>query len=112
MSNDGGWASAEAGVGWSDVHGFRLSFGDNAPDLRFPGSSDGKESACNAGDPGSIPGSERSPGEGNSSPLQYSWLENSMDRRACGLQSMGSQRVGHDLSDLALSTHAFPRIDS
>ena len=42
----------------------------------FPGGSDGKESACNAGDPGSLPGSERSPGEGNGSPLQYSCLKN------------------------------------
>ena len=45
----------------------------------FPGGSDGKESACNAGDPASIPGSERSPGEGNGNPLQYSCLKNSMD---------------------------------
>ena len=44
----------------------------------FPGDSDGKASACNAGDPGSIPGSGRSPGEGNDNPLQYSCLENSM----------------------------------
>ena len=44
------------------------------------GSSDGKESACNAGDPSSIPGLGRSPGEGNGSPLQYSCLENPMDR--------------------------------
>ena len=42
----------------------------------------GKESACNAGDPGSIPGSERSPREGNGYPLQYSCLENSKDRGA------------------------------
>ena len=48
----------------------------------LPGSSDGKESACNAGDPGSYPGSERSPGEGSCNPLQYSCLENSMDREA------------------------------
>ena len=48
----------------------------------FPGSSDGKESACNAGDPDSIPGSGRSPGEGNGTPLQYSCLENPMDRGA------------------------------
>ena len=47
-----------------------------------PGGSDGKESDCNAGDPGSIPGLERSPGEGNGNPLQYSCLENSMDRGA------------------------------
>ena len=45
----------------------------------FPGGSDGKQSACNAGDPGSIPGWERSPGEGNGNPLQYSCLENPMD---------------------------------
>ena len=45
----------------------------------FPGGSDGKASACNAEDPGSIPGSGRSPGEGNGNPLQYSCLENSMD---------------------------------
>ena len=44
----------------------------------FPGGSDGKASACNAGDSGSIPGSGRSPGEGNGNPLQYSCLENSM----------------------------------
>ena len=48
----------------------------------FPGGSDGKESACNSGDPGSIPGLGRSPGEGNGNPLQHSCLENSMDRGA------------------------------
>ena len=48
--------------------------------MDFPGDSVGKESACNAGDPGSIPGLGRSPGEGNGNPLQYSCLENSMDR--------------------------------
>ena len=45
----------------------------------FPGGSDGKASACNAGDPGLIPGLGRSPGEGNGNPLQYSCLENPMD---------------------------------
>ena len=45
----------------------------------FPGGSDGKASAWNAGDPGSIPGSGRSPGEGNGNPLQYSCLENPME---------------------------------
>ena len=64
--------------------------------LGFPGGSDGKVSACNAGDPGSIPGSGRSPGEGNgnhSSTLAWKipWTE-----EPCRLQSMGSQRVGHD----------------
>ena len=46
----------------------------------WPGSSDGKESACNAGDLGLIPGLGRCPGEGNCSPLQFSCLENPMDR--------------------------------
>ena len=50
--------------------------------MSFPSGSVGKESACNAGDPGLIPGSGRSPGEGNGNPLQYSCLENSMDREA------------------------------
>ena len=48
----------------------------------FPGGSDGKVSACNAGDPGSTPGLGRSPGEGNGKPLQYSCLENPIDRGA------------------------------
>ena len=64
--------------------------------MGFPGGSDGKESACIAGDLGSIPGSGRSPGEGNGTPLQYSCLENPMDGGAGRLQSMGSQKVGHD----------------
>ena len=46
--------------------------------LNFPGDSDGKESACNVGDTGSIPGSGRSPGEGNGNPLQNSCLEKSV----------------------------------
>ena len=48
--------------------------------MGFPGGSDGKESACNSGDPGLIPGSGRFPGEGNGYPLQYSCLENFMVR--------------------------------
>ena len=48
----------------------------------FPGSSDGRESSCNAGDLGSVPGLVRSPGERNGNPLQYSCLEKSMDRDA------------------------------
>ena len=50
--------------------------------LGFPGGSDGKESVCNAGDLGLIPGLGRSPGEGNGNILQYSCLENPMDRGA------------------------------
>ena len=49
----------------------------------FPGSSDGKASAYNTGDPGSISGSGRSPGKGNGNPLQYSCLENPMNGGAC-----------------------------
>ena len=62
----------------------------------FPGGSDSKESPCNAGNLGSIPGLGRSPGEGNGNPLQYSGLENPMGPG--GLQSMGSQRVKHDFA--------------
>jgi len=51
--------------------------------LGFPGGSNTKESACNVGDPGSVPGLGKSPGEGNGYPLQYSCLENSTDRGAC-----------------------------
>ena len=47
--------------------------------MGYPGGSDGKVSACNVGDQGSIPGLGRSPGEENGNPLQYSCLENSMD---------------------------------
>ena len=50
--------------------------------IGFPGGSDGKESACNSGALGSIPESGRSPGEGNGNALQYSCLENPMDRGA------------------------------
>ena len=53
--------------------------------MGFPNSSVGTESASNAGDPGSIPGSGRSPGEGKVYPLQYSGLENSMDCTAHGI---------------------------
>ena len=56
----------------------------------------GQESACQAGDSGLIPESERSPGDGNGNPLEYSCLGNPMNREAW-LQSIGSQRVGHNL---------------
>ena len=55
---------------------------EKAGSLDFPGGSDGKVSAYSVGDPGSIPGSGRSPGEVNGNPLQYSCLENLMDREA------------------------------
>ena len=50
--------------------------------MGFPGGTDSKESACNVGDLGSIPGLERSPGEGNGNPLQYSCLENPHGQRS------------------------------
>ena len=59
-----------------------LDEGIYEPSSGFPGDSDGKESGCNAGDVGSIPGLGRSPGEGNGYPPQYSCLENSMDKGA------------------------------
>ena len=59
----------------------------------FPGGSDGKESACDAGDLGLIPGSRRSPGGGNGNPLQYSWLENSMDRGAWWATVWGPKEI-------------------
>ena len=55
-----------------------------------------KNLPANAGDVGSVPGLGRSPGGGNGNLLQYSCLENPMDREAGGLQSMGLQRVRHD----------------
>ena len=61
-------------------------------------SPDGKESACSEGDPGLIPGSGRSSEERNGNPLQYSCLENSLDKRAFRLQSMGLQKSWTQLS--------------
>ena len=65
----------------------------------FPGGSDSKESACNAGVSGSIPGSGRSPGEGNGHPLQYSCLENSMDRGTWRATAHGIEKNQTLLSD-------------
>ena len=62
----------------------------------FPGGSDGRESACDAGDPGLIPGLRRSPGEGNGNPLQCSCLENPMDRGVWQSMALGSQRAEHN----------------
>ena len=67
--------------------------------LGFPDGSDGKESACNAGDPGSTRGFRRSPGEGNGNPLQYSCLENFMDREAWQATVHGVTMSQTQLSD-------------
>ena len=69
----------------------------------FPGGSEGKESACNAGDVGSIPGLGRSPGGGHGNPLQYSCLENPDGQRSLAgyspwsmVYGLWSQTVGHN----------------
>ena len=62
----------------------------------FPGGTVVKNLPANEGDTDSIPGLGRSSGEGNGNPLQYSCLENPWTEEPGGLQSMGSQRVGHD----------------
>ena len=67
--------------------------------MGFPGSSDGKETACNAGDLGLIPGSGRVPGEGNGNPLQYSYLENPKDRGAWQATVHGVTKSQTQLSD-------------
>ena len=80
--------------------------------MGFPGGSDGKESACNVGDPGSIPGSGRSPGEGNDSLLQYSCLDNSVDRAAWQATVYGSKKVGHDWVTNTSFSLFFPPLSS
>ena len=67
--------------------------------LGFPGGSDSKESTCDVGDLDSIPGLGRSPGEGNGYPLQYSCLENSMDRGAWQATVNGMAKFWTQLSD-------------
>ena len=76
----------------------------------FPGGSDGEESACNAGDPGLIPGLERSPGEGNGNPLQCSCLENSMDRGAWQATVCRVAKSWTRLSDFTFTFH-FPALE-
>ena len=64
--------------------------------MGFPAGSSSIESACHAGDPGLIPGSKRSPGEGNGNPLQYSCLEKPMDRGAW-------QATAHEVAELDMT---------
>ena len=71
----------------------------------FPGSLDGKASAYNVGDPGLIPGSGRSPGEGNGNPLQYSCLENPMDQGAWWATVCGVAKSQTRLSDFSSLLH-------
>ena len=78
-----GWLRVVGRWAWRlDAHSPHLQRKEQSyPDKGSPSGSDGKESACNAGDLGSISGLGRSPGEENGNPLQYSCLENPMDRR-------------------------------
>ena len=73
--------------------------------LGFPGGSEVKASACNVGDLGSIPGSGRSPGEGNGNPLQYSCLENPIDGEAWWATVHGVAKSRTRLSDLTFHFH-------
>ena len=75
---------------------FLLFFLGSLPSMGFPGGSDGKESVCNAGDLGSVPGSRRSPGKWNGYPLQYSCLENPHGQRSLA----GCSLWGHTQSDV------------
>ena len=99
LGNEGGSMSERScerrwDCGWGVRRGFlRKSQGACT---YFSGGSDSKESACNAGDPGSIPGSGRSPGGGHGNPLLYSCLENSMDRGAWWATVHGWKAVRHD----------------
>ena len=81
-------------LGWEDP----LEKGEatHSSILGLPGGSAGKESACSAGDLGLISGLGRCPGGGHDNPLQYSCLENPMDRGARQATVYGSQRVRHD----------------
>ena len=77
----------------------------------FPGGSDSKDSACNVGDPGSIPGSGRSPRKGNDYPLQYSRLQNSMDGGAWRATVCGVAKTRTQLSVLS-HTHRLREIEN
>ena len=70
----------------------------------FPGGSEVKATACIAGDLGSIPGSGRYPGEGNSNPLQYSCLENPIDQGVCGATVYGVAKSQTRLSDFTFTS--------
>ena len=77
------------------IYQYKSSYVFTRDRMGFPSGADGKESTCNVGALGLIPGLGRSPGEGNDNSLQYSCLENPMDGGA-RLQSMGLQRFRHN----------------
>ena len=84
---------------WMDLEGIMLKLNNRD----FLDGSDGKVSACSAGDPGSVPGSGRYPGEGNGNPLQYSCLENSKDGRAWWATVHGVPKSQTGLSDFTFT---------
>ena len=77
--------------------------GESVPDKGFPGGSDGKESDCSAGDQDSVSGSGRSPEERNGNPLQYSCLENPMDRGTWWATVHGVEKESDTAEQLTLS---------
>ena len=79
--------------------------------LGFPGGSDGKAFACNAGDPDSIPGSGRSPGEGNGNTLQYSCLENGQ-RSLVGYSPWGCKESDTSERTHTLSIYSYDKVKS
>ena len=96
-----GWQAAVRGVtDSSDMTATELNWTEG-----FPGDSDGKGATYNAGDLGLIPGWGRSPGEGNGNPLQYSGLENSMDRGAWQATVHGVTKSWTRLSDFHIHFH-------
>ena len=98
----------DRGAWWATVHGvaksqtrlidftFTVYYSSVFVSTGFPGGSNGKESACNVGDPGSIPELGRSPGERNSNPHQYSCLENSHGQMSLAGYSPWDNRLRHD----------------
>ena len=84
---------------WMDLEGIMLKLNNRD----FFDGSDGKVSACSAGDPGSVPGSGRYPGEGNGNPLQYSCLENSKDGGAWWATVHGVPKSQTGLSDFTFT---------
>ena len=73
--------------------------------MGFPGGSEGKASACNAGNPGSVPGSGRSPGEGNSNPLQWVWKRVTLAWKIPWTKKPGYNSWGHKESDTTERLH-------
>ena len=92
---------------WEDSHILKVTQVLNVRTKDFPGGSDGKASACNAGDEGLIPGLGRSPGEGNGTPLQISCLENPMDGGAWWATVCGVAKSWTQLSDSCFHLHGF-----